>query len=1636
MSKAQRAIANQTLQIELLSCQQELEALRSELQLKTAMLNTVNVPVMVFDLQGHIVCCNRVWEQTSGYDSSNQLLNQPFWDVFVPLEEKESVKASFEQIYSQQTILTCSQNWLTRSGNYRRINWSYAPLLNNDDKLYVIGTGSGPSIAALPESDALFGSMIEGLAEGVIIADFEEVALYCNDAICKMTGYTREEIIGQRCYELVATPEQGQEILRQNEQRKQGKGDRFEMLLHKKDGTPIWMEIHVSPFRNTTGEIIGTLSACIDITQRKLSEVALQQMHEELENRVQERTAQLVEANERLQAEIVERRQVEKALRVSEIRFRTLYEQSLASIEIFAPDGCWLDGNQAWVELYGITAQEFSQTGFNLLEDQQLKELGIMPLVQRAFAGEVVTVPPTFYDSSRNILGGRARWSQNVIYPIKDQEGIVREVVVMHLDITELKQAEQALQQQAAQLEKQNRILEATVSAANTLLTAENFDRAINTALQIIGEVLDTDRVTVLENFESPSQQRFICWKILYEWDSPDAVPQISHADVAQGSYEGIEEWYELCSRGEGISCLLEEMPEPFRSGQAELGVKALHAVPIFVMDKFWGVAGFDDCREAKHRSSTELAVLKIAANCIGSAIQRERDRLSRQQAERTVLLEREQAAKERATQLEKHNCLLLARDRLLEATASAANALLTIENFDQAVNTALQIIGETLDVDRVCVGEHHDDPTAKTLGYVRYLYEWDSPLVARQIEQPGFVEITYEGLEQFYYLVSQGNTVDAVIDEMPEPFRSEQKQLGVQSSCAIPIMVNGKYWGVIGFDDCREVKRHSGAELAVLKTAAACIGSAIERDRIQQALLQAEQERAAELERANNALQSTVAALANRHDLDGFIGEVLHAIAREFESPLVEYWTILAADTVEVHTWLCANQLLSLKQGDDHPSQGGIRIPRELVDFDDFTHHNQILVFDEPIPAYSLATGEIICPTDWYAARGVTKQFNFPLQVGNSTVGSITVWLPKQRQIAEDCLRLGQALSHQTALAIQLTHLAEEAKSSAIAKEQEKAAIERAAKLAKANDALKKSLDSLATEPSLDKFLGQVLTAIAEQFQSPLTEYWYHSSDTAYVGTICWQGRVYKRDEIALVFPTHAGLDGFKVPPALIDAESPQKRQHILIYEDHSTNPFTKHLDWVANWLVPQGLVKEINVPMLLGNNVIGALIIRLSRQHQFTSEQIELAQALAHQATLAMQLTRLAEDAKQVAIAREQEKAAQNRALQLAKANEALRRSLTHLTQESDLDIYLNQVLLTIVHQVGAVLGHIFIYNAKRNELAIKVRVAEGRILTEIPPDEPEMFRTPFSADITPAYRHLCQSGEVLCLQTAQLIDIAQPGYFWPKNLEWHRHRGHTEVAALALTVGNQPVGFLGLAFKDRPPLEPEEKELVQALAQQATLAIQLTRLSEQGRQSAVLEERNRMAREIHDTLAQAFTGVIIQIEAAEEIVTTQPDEAQAHLIRASNLAREGLREARRSVRALRPEALESNDLPKALRRLVQQMTDGLALRADISVIGTPRRLPTEIESNLLRIGQEALTNALRHALAQTILLKLVFEAELVHLQIIDDGQGFEPQLQANSGCGIVGMQERSQQIGAELILNSRIGQGTEIKVSVPTP
>lgn len=212
-----------------------------------------------------------------------------------------------------------------------------------------------------------------------------------------------------------------------------------------------------------------------------------------------------------------------------------------------------------------------------------------------------------------------------------------------------------------------------------------------------------------------------------------------------------------------------------------------------------------------------------------------------------------------------------------------------------------------------------------------------------------------------------------------------------------------------------------------------------------------------------------------------------------------------------------------------------------------------------------------------------------------------------------------------------------------------------------------------------------------------------------------------------------------------------------------------------------------------------------------------------------------------------------------------------------------------------------------------------------------------------------------------------------------------------------------------------------------------MQVTRLSEKGRRSAVVAERNRMAREVHDTLAQGFTGVIVQLEAAgEAIAQNQAARISGHLSRASELARESLREARRSVKALRPQALEDHDLSRALQEMLRKMTTGTSLQARLEVEGEPRQLPQAWQNNLLRIGQEVLTNTLRHSRATEFGGRLSFGSEAVRLHLWDNGVGFDS-IQNHEGYGLQGIRERIDAMEGNLVMESE--KGVSISIILPT-
>jgi signal transduction histidine kinase/ligand-binding sensor domain-containing protein len=204
-----------------------------------------------------------------------------------------------------------------------------------------------------------------------------------------------------------------------------------------------------------------------------------------------------------------------------------------------------------------------------------------------------------------------------------------------------------------------------------------------------------------------------------------------------------------------------------------------------------------------------------------------------------------------------------------------------------------------------------------------------------------------------------------------------------------------------------------------------------------------------------------------------------------------------------------------------------------------------------------------------------------------------------------------------------------------------------------------------------------------------------------------------------------------------------------------------------------------------------------------------------------------------------------------------------------------------------------------------------------------------------------------------------------------------------------------------------------------------------------SLVLEERGRLAREIHDTLAQGFVGISSQLDTVALTLNGHVDVARKHLELARKMVRHSLTEARRSVMDLRASALEGHDLPAALSEAANQWTAGSPVQIRVELEGESRRLPEETEQHLLRIAQEAVTNAVKHAHASQVSIHLEMADRKLSLRVADNGQGFEQDeafSEVGGHFGLLGMRERAERLGGELHLHSERGQGTEVAVTVP--
>jgi signal transduction histidine kinase len=227
-----------------------------------------------------------------------------------------------------------------------------------------------------------------------------------------------------------------------------------------------------------------------------------------------------------------------------------------------------------------------------------------------------------------------------------------------------------------------------------------------------------------------------------------------------------------------------------------------------------------------------------------------------------------------------------------------------------------------------------------------------------------------------------------------------------------------------------------------------------------------------------------------------------------------------------------------------------------------------------------------------------------------------------------------------------------------------------------------------------------------------------------------------------------------------------------------------------------------------------------------------------------------------------------------------------------------------------------------------------------------------------------------------------------------------------------------------------------------QQLIDALEATReeLARTERHAGALEERQRLAGEIHDTLAQAFTSIVMLLEAGQAGLRSGSREVAGHLEQALRVARDALREARQLVWALRPESLERGSLPEALERATSQVTQQTGVAARTVVTGHPRPLPAALEITLLRAVQEALANVRRHAGARQVAVTLSYMEDVIVLDVCDDGVGFDPVARPLAPCrqgglGLVAMRERVETLKGSLSVESAPGRGCTLVVELPT-
>jgi GAF domain-containing protein len=429
-----------------------------------------------------------------------------------------------------------------------------------------------------------------------------------------------------------------------------------------------------------------------------------------------------------------------------------------------------------------------------------------------------------------------------------------------------------------------------------------------------------------------------------------------------------------------------------------------------------------------------------------------------------------------------------------------------------------------------------------------------------------------------------------------------------------------------------------------------------------------------------------------------------------------------------------------------------------------------------------------------------------------------------------------------------------------------------------------------------------------------------------------------------------------------------------------------------------PEGIRSLLHVPIKVNNEVFGVFGVNYLQPRVLAGEEERILLALAHRAAVAIENARLYAESER-----------QRRELEaLYRADEALHRSLR-------LDDVL-QALADVAHDVlHADKTSVHIWDAERKHLI--VAAAHGYSAETI------------AQPLIPGENRVV--GDMLSASVVAISDVSDPGLMSPNTREMMEREGIRAGLGAPITVSGQLFGLFGVAYCQPHVVSDDERRLVQALAQRAGLAIHNARLFEQAALVATAEERQRLARELHDAVTQTLFSASLIAEVVPRIWERDPNEGRQRLEELRRLTRGALAEMRTLLLELRPVALLETPFAHLLRQLAEATASRTNLLVDVRAEDAERPLPAEVQIALYRIAQETLSNTGKHAGASRAEIHLRQRAGTVGLHLTDNGRGFDPSSTPPGHLGLSIMHERARGIGARLRIESRPGAGTRIHV-----